>query len=170
MDRKGIYTRCTPCYSPCLRRVSRSRKKGRGGEKGGERRRKTDVLEDVERPEPRRECAISSDCYFAALEFTQTGAEDEITESDGLLCHLLPRNDTLRGYNSPDRPTVSRPILLRVRGTHEIRFRSYSSSLFFLEETGEQCLSAKCPRRYLILEIVGRGAINHRSETRSINR
>lgn len=107
MDRKGIYTLYSlllPLPSACFTITE----KGRGGEKGGERRRKTDVLEDVERPEPRRECAISSDCYFAALEFTQTGAEDEITESDGLLCHLLPRNDTLRGYNSPDRPTVSR--------------------------------------------------------------
>lgn len=91
--------------------------------------------------------------YFFGLLFRRTGILHGVGRGrdNGIgWPPLLPRNDTLRGYNSPDRPTVSRPILLS-GGKGEARTKSDSVLLFFLRfssSTERSVSSAKRPRRY----------------------
>ena len=102
--------------------------------------------------------------YFFGLLFRRTGILHGVGRGrdNGIgWPPLLPRNDTLRGYNSPDRPTVSRPILLS-GGKGEARTKSDSVLLFFLRfsSSNEASGAPNVLADILILEIVGRGAIN----------
>lgn len=108
----------------------------RGGGKGGTK------------TEEARECAISSDCYFAALEFFTEWGEDEITESDGLLSYrgMIPYGDIT---HPTDQQFLDRYFYRGGKG--EARTKSDSVLLFFLRfssSTERSVSSAKRPRRY----------------------
>lgn len=109
----------------------------RGGGKGGTK------------TEEARECAISSDCYFAALEFfTEWGEDGEITESDGLLSYrgMIPYGDIT---HPTDQQFLDRYFYRGGKGRHARNPIPFSYSILrFSSSTERSVSSAKRPRRY----------------------
>lgn len=107
-----------PCYSSSASVFHDHERRG-----GGKRRKLENALS-------------SSDCYFAALEFTEWGEDGEITESDGLLSYrgMIPYGDIT---HPTDQQFLDRYFYRGGKGRHArnpIPF-SYSSSFFFLDRT-----------------------------------
>lgn len=110
--------------------------KEKGGGKGGTKTEKA------------RECAISSDCYFAALEFFTEWGEDEITESDGLLSYrgMIPYGDIT---HPTDQQFLDRYFYRGGKGRHARNPIPFSYSILrFSSSTERSVSSAKRPRRY----------------------